>query len=66
MSKINQAEGQYYQVLRAGLIASIKGAPPALAVESARRSIPSHIRPSFKEMEAACKGGGASAPAAAA
>ncbi len=66
MSKINQAESQYYQVLRAGLIASIKGAPPALAVESARRSIPSHIRPSFKEMEAACKGGGASAPAAAA
>jgi hypothetical protein len=30
----------------------------------ARRAIPAHVRPSFNEMEKACKGGGAEAAAA--
>jgi len=29
-----------------------------LAVELARRSIPSEVRPSFKEMETTCRSGG--------
>ena len=62
MSKINDAEAEYYNFLRVGLINFIKGAPPIMATEFARRSIPSHSRPTFKEMETACKGGGA-APA---
>ena len=56
MTKINEAEAQYYNCLRTGLIAFIRGAAPILAVEFARRSIPSVVRPSFKEMETACKG----------
>jgi chemotaxis protein MotA len=56
MTKINEAEAQYYNCLRTGLIAFIRGAAPILAVEFARRSIPSAVRPSFKEMETACKG----------
>ena len=68
MTKVNDAETDYYRCLRQGVIAFVKGSPPALAVEFARRTIPADVRPSFKEMEAACKGGGAAAapPAAAA
>ena len=67
LTKISEAEGQYYQVLRVGVLAFIKGASPMTAVEYARRSIPSSVRPTFKEMEKTCRGGGsAAAPAAAA
>src|SRR6266446_5384500 len=51
MSKINDAEGEYYNFLRVALISFIKGTPPILAVEIARRSIPSLCRPSSTEME---------------
>jgi chemotaxis protein MotA len=43
----------------------MKGAPPIMAVEMARRAIPGHVRPSFKEVEKNCRTGDA-APAAAA
>jgi chemotaxis protein MotA len=66
LAKINEAEGQYYHFLRVGVLAFIKGSSPMTAVEYARRSIPSSVRPSFKEMESTCRGGGAAAPAAAA
>ena len=61
MAKINDAESEYYNFLRVGVISFIKGSPPILAVEFARRTIPSAARPSFQEMEKSCKGGGASA-----
>jgi chemotaxis protein MotA len=67
LGKINEAEGQYYNFLRVGVLSFIKGASPMTAVEYARRTIPASIRPSFKEMEATCRGGGgAAAPAQAA
>jgi len=56
MTKVNEGEAGYYNCLRTGLIAFVRGAAPILAVEFARRSIPQSARPSFKEMEAACKG----------
>jgi chemotaxis protein MotA len=56
LMKVQGAESEYYKVLRAALISFVKGAAPILAVEFARRMIPSHIRPSFKEMEKTCKG----------
>ena len=59
MSKIGEAQGQYMQFLRLGVMAFVKGTAPSLAVEFARRGVPMHIRPSFKETEAAIKGGGA-------
>jgi chemotaxis protein MotA len=58
MSKINNNESQYYHCLRVGLMSYAKGCPPIVAVEFARRTIPSQVRPSFKEMEKTCKGGG--------
>lgn len=64
LEKLVDAEGEYYQMLRAGLMAFAKGTAPILAVEFARRSIPHDLRPSFKQMEATCKGkaGPAAAP----
>jgi chemotaxis protein MotA len=52
----NEAESQYFHCLKTGLIAFVRGAPPILAVEFSRRSIPAEVRPSFQEMEAALKG----------
>ena len=65
LAKINDSEGQYYHFLRVGVLAFIKGASPMTAVEFARRSIPSSLRPTFKEMETTCRGGGGTAAAAA-
>ena len=42
-------------VMRIGLLASMKGASPILAVEAARRAIPHHVRPTFQEMDKACR-----------
>jgi chemotaxis protein MotA len=56
IEKSIEAEGQFYRMLRAGLMAFAKGMAPMIAVEFARRAIPHHLRPEFKEMEAACKG----------
>jgi chemotaxis protein MotA len=61
MTKIADAEGAYYNVLRVGLIAYMNGNAPILCAEFARRAVPHLSRPSFKEFEAACKGGGAAA-----
>lgn len=58
LTKINDDEAQYYRCLRVGVVAFLRGAPPILAVEFARRAVPHEVRPSFKELEAACKGGG--------
>jgi chemotaxis protein MotA len=59
LEKLIDAESEYYQVLRAGLMAFAKGMAPMIAVEFARRAIPHEMRPTFKEMEATCKGKGA-------
>ncbi|HVT93743.1 MAG TPA: flagellar motor stator protein MotA [Bryobacteraceae bacterium] len=65
MAKANDAESSYYHCLRVATIAFVRGAAPMLAIEFARRTIPSAIRPSFKEMETACRGGGGEAAQAA-
>ena len=57
MQKMNDGQMEYLKFLRAGVMAFIKGAAPILAVEFARRQIPGHVRPTFKEMEGACRGG---------
>ena len=65
MSKTADAQNEYLGVLRVLLVAFLKGSPPILAIEVGRRAIPAHVRPSFSEMEKACKGGGAAEAAAA-
>src|SRR3954449_1568578 len=68
MTHMNEAESQYYHCLRTGMIAFVKGSAPMIAIEAARRAIPSHVRPTFKELEEGCRGSGgaeAATPAAA-
>jgi chemotaxis protein MotA len=57
MGKQNDAEANYMGFLRMAAIGFIKGLSPIMAVELARRSIPSLVRPSFQEVEGACRGG---------
>ena len=64
MTKNAEEHNSYLHVLRVLMLSFLKGAAPMLAVEMARRAIPAHVRPSFDEMEKACKGGGAPAVAA--
>ncbi len=66
MTKAGDEEHAYLYVLRVLVIFFLKGNAPIMAVEVARRAVPGHVRPSFKELEAACRGGGAAAAAAAA
>ena len=58
LEKLTEAESQYYQVLRAGLMAFAKGMAPIIAIEFARRAIPHALRPGFNDMEKVCKGSG--------
>jgi chemotaxis protein MotA len=55
LSKLVDDEHAYYHVMRIVMLAFIKGMSPILAVEMARRAIPEHIRPSFQEVEKACR-----------
>ena len=67
MVKIADDEHAYLCVLRVLMVSFLKGSAPIMAVEVARRAIPGHVRPSFKELEAACRnkaGGEAEAAAA--
>jgi chemotaxis protein MotA len=66
MAKIAEDEHAYYHVLRVLMASFMKGAPPIMAVEMARRAIPGHVRPSFKEVEKKCRSNDAPAAAAAA
>ncbi len=61
MTKAADEEQCFIHALRVLIIAYIKGNPPILAVEISRRAIPVQVRPSFAELEAACRGGGAAA-----
>jgi chemotaxis protein MotA len=55
MAKTADAHNEYLQVLRVLLLSFLKGSAPMIAIEMARRAIPSHLRPTFDEMEKNCK-----------
>jgi chemotaxis protein MotA len=58
MAKSSEEEHAYYHVLRVVMVSFMKGTPPTVAVEFARRAIPGHVRPTFQEVEKNIKGGG--------
>ena len=62
MAKEADAEGEYFQCLRMAILAYMKGVPPILALEAARRAIPDHIRPTFQEMDKAWRAPAAGQP----
>jgi chemotaxis protein MotA len=55
MENVNQEWSQYYVVIKQALLGFHKGMAPSIAVEFARRSISSDVRPGFVELEEACK-----------
>jgi chemotaxis protein MotA len=55
MEARNTDEHGLYFSLKAGIVAFAKNLPPMVAVEFARKSITADARPTFLEMEAACK-----------
>lgn len=63
MSKTADEERAYLHVLKVVIISFLKGTAPIMAVEAGRRAIPGHVRPSFLELEQACRGGGSPTPA---
>jgi chemotaxis protein MotA len=56
MAKATDEHNSYLHVLRVLLLSFLKGSAPMIAIEMARRAIPAHVRPTFDEMEKACKG----------
>jgi len=65
LGKAADEERAFLQVLRAVMIAFLKGIAPIMAVEIGRRAVPGHLRPSFSEVEKACRSGSTAAAASA-
>jgi chemotaxis protein MotA len=63
MSKSAEEEHAFLYVMRVLMVSFLKGTAPIMAVEVARRAVPGHVRPSFKELEQACRGGGSAVAA---
>jgi chemotaxis protein MotA len=61
MAKAAEEEHAFLYVMRVLMVSFLKGTAPIMAVEVARRAVPGHVRPSFQELEQACRGGGAAA-----
>jgi chemotaxis protein MotA len=63
LAKLVDDEHAYQHVLRVSIVAFMKGTPPIMAVEIARRAVPARVRPSFQELEKACRERGGEAAA---
>ena len=48
-----EAEGKYYQCMKAGMLAYLHGYAPAVCIEFARKALLSGVRPTFYEVEEA-------------
>jgi chemotaxis protein MotA len=55
MTKAAEEEHAFLYVMRVLMVSFLKGTAPIMAVEVARRAVPGHVRPSFKELEQACR-----------
>ncbi|MDF1722177.1 MAG: flagellar motor stator protein MotA [Minwuia sp.] len=53
MENYVESEAKYYQCLKSGMLAYLNGYAPAVSVEFARKTLYSHERPSFSELEEA-------------
>lgn len=48
-----QGDAQFYKIIKEILVAHLKGCAPQISMEIGRSNIPSHLQPTFQEMEAA-------------
>jgi chemotaxis protein MotA len=55
MTKTAEEEHAFLYVMRVLMVSFLKGTAPIMAVEMARRAVPGHVRPSFRELESACR-----------
>jgi chemotaxis protein MotA len=55
MGHSNGELGKYVECMKHGLLAHAKGVSPSIAVEFARRSVSATARPTFDELEKACR-----------
>jgi chemotaxis protein MotA len=55
MEHRNAAEARFHHFIKASVVAFAKGFAPIVATEFARRAIFAEVRPTFEEMETACK-----------
>lgn len=53
LKNLIDADARYYTCIKAGILAHVAGQPPAIAVEFARKTLSSDVRPSFYELEQA-------------
>jgi len=65
MAKAAEEEHAFLYVMRVLMVSFLKGTAPIMAVEVARRAVPGNVRPSFKELEQACRNRGPEATPAA-
>lgn len=59
-----QEEGKAFEVVKMALVASVRGYPPQVAIEFARKLLFSQVRPTFSDLEGHLKGKSASGGAA--
>jgi chemotaxis protein MotA len=64
MTKATEEEHAFLYVMRVLMVSFLKGTAPIMAVEMARRAVPGHVRPTFQELEKACRDKGADSGAA--
>jgi chemotaxis protein MotA len=53
LKAILEAESKYIECLKVGLLAHLQGCAPSVSIEYARKTLLSHVRPSFAEVEEA-------------
>jgi len=53
MAATMEEEANYFSCIKAGIIAHMQGYAPQVSVEFSRKTIPGHLRPSFKDLEEA-------------
>jgi chemotaxis protein MotA len=56
LEKTFAAESRYFECIKAGIVAHMQGYAPQISVEFARKAIPSHLRPTFTEVEETLSG----------
>jgi chemotaxis protein MotA len=53
IGKFYDEEGAYFNVMKVGILSHVQGLAPQVTIEFARKHIPHHVQPSFKEVEEA-------------
>jgi chemotaxis protein MotA len=56
MAARSEEDGKPFELVKTALIASVRGYPPPVAIEFARKQLFSDVRPSFADLEAELKG----------